>query len=146
METENKVITQNKTTNNNNKIINTNKTVNNIIKCQQNYEYMIANFELYPKNKNIRNAPTIRTKDLTNNFVYSYISLTKQQIISFYEKKENKTFKYWIIFIISFLLTLPLALLEFAGLLDIIFFFNSQLYKLEKMNTMRTLKYVTLGL
>ena len=83
---------------------------------------MIANFELYPKNKNIRNAPTIRTKDLTNNFVYSYISLTKQQIISFYEKKENKTFKYWIIFIISFLLTLPLALLEFAGLLDIIFF------------------------
>ena len=113
---------QNKTTNNNNKIINTNKTVNNIIKCQQNYEYMIANFELYPKNKNIRNAPTIRTKDLTNNFVYSYISLTKQQIISFYEKKENKTFKYWIIFIISFLLTLPLALLEFAGLLDIIFF------------------------
>ncbi len=122
METENKVITQNKTTNNNNKIINTNKTVNNIIKCQQNYEYMIANFELYPKNKNIRNAPTIRTKDLTNNFVYSYISLTKQQIISFYEKKENKTFKYWIIFIISFLLTLPLALLEFAGLLDIIFF------------------------
>ena len=107
--------------NNNNKIINTNKTVNNIIKCQQNYEYMIANFELYPKNKNIRNAPTIRTKDLTNNFVYSYISLTKQQIISFYEKKENKTFKYWIIFIISFLLTLPLALLEFAGLLDIIF-------------------------
>lgn len=122
METENKVITQNKTTNNNNKIINTNKTINNIIKCQQNYEYMIANFELYPKNKNIRNAPTIRTKDLTNNFVYSYISLTKQQIISFYEKKENKTFKYWIIFIISFLLTLPLALLEFAGLLDIIFF------------------------
>lgn len=122
METENKVITQNKTTNNNNKIINTNKTVNNIIKYQQNYEYMIANFELYPKNKNIRNAPTIRTKDLTNNFVYSYISLTKQQIISFYEKKENKTFKYWIIFIISFLLTLPLALLEFAGLLDIIFF------------------------
>ena len=122
METENKVITQNKTTNNNNTIINTNKTVNNIIKCQQNYEYMIANFELYPKNKNIRNAPTIRTKDLTNNFVYSYISLTKQQIISFYEKKENKTFKYWIIFIISFLLTLPLALLEFAGLLDIIFF------------------------
>lgn len=122
METENKVITQNKTTNNNNKIINTNKTVNNIIKCQQNYEYMIANFELYPKNKNIRNAPTIRTKDLTNNFVYSYILLTKQQIISFYEKKENKTFKYWIIFIISFLLTLPLALLEFAGLLDIIFF------------------------
>lgn len=122
METENKVITQNKTTNNNNKIINTNKTVNNIIKCQQNYEYMIANFELYPKNKNIRNAPTIRTKDLTNNFVYSYISLTKQKIISFYEKKENKTFKYWIIFIISFLLTLPLALLEFAGLLDIIFF------------------------
>ena len=69
METENKVISQNKTTNN------TNKTVNNIIKCQQNYEYMIANFELYPKNKNIRNAPTIRTKDLTNNFVYSYISL-----------------------------------------------------------------------
>ncbi len=122
METENKVISQNKTTNNNNKIINTNKTVNNIIKCQQNYEYMIANFELYPKNKNIRNAPTIRTKDLTNNFVYSYISLIKQQIISFYEKKENKTFKYWIIFIISFLLTLPLALLEFAGLLDIIFF------------------------
>lgn len=122
METENKVISQNKTTNNNNKIINTNKTVNNIIKCQQNYEYMITNFELYPKNKNIRNAPTIRTKDLTNNFVYSYISLTKQQIISFYEKKENKTFKYWIIFIISFLLTLPLALLEFAGLLDIIFF------------------------
>jgi len=122
METENKVISQNKTTNNNNKIINTNKTVNNIIKYQQNYEYMIANFELYPKNKNIRNAPTIRTKDLTNNFVYSYISLTKQQIISFYEKKENKTFKYWIIFIISFLLTLPLALLEFAGLLDIIFF------------------------
>lgn len=122
METENKVISQNKTTNNNNKIINTNKTVNNIIKCQQNYEYIIANFELYPKNKNIRNAPTIRTKDLTNNFVYSYISLTKQQIISFYEKKENKTFKYWIIFIISFLLTLPLALLEFAGLLDIIFF------------------------
>ena len=122
METENKVISKNKTTNNNNKIINTNKTVNNIIKCQQNYEYMIANFELYPKNKNIRNAPTIRTKDLTNNFVYSYISLTKQQIISFYEKKENKTFKYWIIFIISFLLTLPLALLEFAGLLDIIFF------------------------
>ncbi len=122
METENKVISQNKTTNNNNKIINTNKTVNNIIKCQQNYEYMIANFELYPKNKNIRNAPTIRTKDLTINFVYSYISLTKQQIISFYEKKENKTFKYWIIFIISFLLTLPLALLEFAGLLDIIFF------------------------
>lgn len=122
METENKVISQNKTTNNNNKIINTNKTVNNIIKCQQNYEYMIANFELYPKNKNIRNASTIRTKDLTNNFVYSYISLTKQQIISFYEKKENKTFKYWIIFIISFLLTLPLALLEFAGLLDIIFF------------------------
>ena len=122
METENKVISQNKTTNNNNKIMNTNKTVNNIIKCQQNYEYMIANFELYPKNKNIRNAPTIRTKDLTNNFVYSYISLTKQQIISFYEKKENKTFKYWIIFIISFLLTLPLALLEFAGLLDIIFF------------------------
>ena len=122
METENKVISQNKTTNNNNKIINTNKTVNNIIKCQQNYEYMIANFELYPKNKNIRNAPTIRTKDLTNNFVYSYISLTQQQIISFYEKKENKTFKYWIIFIISFLLTLPLALLEFAGLLDIIFF------------------------
>ena len=122
METENKVISQNKTTNNNNKIINTNKTVNNIIKCQQNYEYMIANFELYPKNKNIRNAPTIRTKDLTNNFDYSYISLTKQQIISFYEKKENKTFKYWIIFIISFLLTLPLALLEFAGLLDIIFF------------------------
>ncbi len=122
METENKVISQNKTTNNNNKIINTNKTVNNIIKCQQNYEYMIANFELYPKNKNIRNAPTIRTKDLTNNFVYSYISLTKHQIISFYEKKENKTFKYWIIFIISFLLTLPLALLEFAGLLDIIFF------------------------
>lgn len=122
METENKVITQNKTVNNNNKIINTNKTVNNIIKCQQNYEYMIANFELYPKNKNIRNAHTIRTKDLTNNFVYSYISLTKQQIISFYEKKENKTFKYWIIFIISFLLTLPLALLEFAGLLDIIFF------------------------
>lgn len=122
METENKVISQNKTTNNNNKIININKTVNNIIKCQQNYEYMIANFELYPKNKNIRNAPTIRTKDLTNNFVYSYISLTKQQIISFYEKKENKTFKYWIIFIISFLLTLPLALLEFAGLLDIIFF------------------------
>ncbi len=122
METENKVISQNKTTNNNNKIINTNKTVNNIIKCQQNYEYMIANFELYPKNKNIRNAPTIRTKDLTNNFVYSYISLTKQKIISFYEKKENKTFKYWIIFIISFLLTLPLALLEFAGLLDIIFF------------------------
>lgn len=122
METENKVISQNKTTNNNNKIINTNKTVNNIIKCQQNYEYMIANFELYPKNKNIRNAPTIRTKDLTNNFVYSYISLTKQQIISLYEKKENKTFKYWIIFIISFLLTLPLALLEFAGLLDIIFF------------------------
>ena len=122
METENKVISQNKTTNNNNKIINTNKTDNNIIKCQQNYEYMIANFELYPKNKNIRNAPTIRTKDLTNNFVYSYISLTKQQIISFYEKKENKTFKYWIIFIISFLLTLPLALLEFAGLLDIIFF------------------------
>ena len=122
METENKVISQNKTTNNNNKIINTNKTVNNIIKCQQNYEYMIANFELYPKNKNIRNTPTIRTKDLTNNFVYSYISLTKQQIISFYEKKENKTFKYWIIFIISFLLTLPLALLEFAGLLDIIFF------------------------
>ena len=122
METENKVITQNKTTNNNNKIINTNKTVNNIIKCQQNYEYMITNFELYPKNKNIRNAPTIRTKDLTNNLVYSYISLTKQQIISFYEKKENKTFKYWIIFIISFLLTLPLALLEFAGLLDIIFF------------------------
>ena len=111
METENKVISQNKTTNNNNKIINTNKTVNNIIKCQQNYEYMIANFELYPKNKNIRNAPTIRTKDLTNNFVYSYISLTKQQIILFYEKKENKTFKYWIIFIISFLLTLPLALL-----------------------------------
>ena len=46
METENKVISQNKTTNNNNKIINTNKTVNNIIKCQQNYEYMIANFEL----------------------------------------------------------------------------------------------------
>ena len=122
METENKVISQNKTTNNNNKIINTNKTVNNIIKCQQNYEYMIANFELYPKNKNIRNAPTIRTKDLTNNFVFSYISLTKHQIISFYEKKENKTFKYWIIFIISFLLTLPLALLEFAGLLDIIFF------------------------
>ena len=122
METENKVISQNKTTNNNKKIINTNKTVNNIIKYQQNYEYMIANFELYPKNKNIRNAPTIRTKDLTNNFVYSYISLTKQQIISFYEKKENKTFKYWIIFIISFLLTLPLALLEFAGLLDIIFF------------------------
>lgn len=122
METENKVISQNKTTNNNNKIINTNKTVNNIIKCQQNYEYMIANFELYPKNKNIRNAPTIRTKDSTNNFVYSYISLTKHQIISFYEKKENKTFKYWIIFIISFLLTLPLALLEFAGLLDIIFF------------------------
>lgn len=122
METENKVISQNKTTNNNNKIINTNKTVNNIIKCQQNYEYMIANFELYPKNKNIRNASTIRTKDLTNNFVYSYISLTKQQIISFYEKKENKTFKYWIIFIISFLLTLPLALLEFAGMLDIIFF------------------------
>ena len=122
METENKVITQNKTTNNNNKIINTNKTVNNIIKCQQNYEYMIANFELYPKNKNIRNAPTNRTKELTNNYVYSYISLTKQQIISFYEKKENKTFKYWIIFIISFLLTLPLALLEFAGLLDIIFF------------------------
>ncbi|GEM_PF-4655133 len=122
METENKVISQNKTTNNNNKIINTNKTVNNIVKYQQNYEYMIANFELYPKNKNIRNAPTIRTKDLTNNFVYSYISLTKQQIISFYEKKENKTFKYWIIFIISFLLTLPLALLEFAGLLDIIFF------------------------
>lgn len=122
METENKVISQNKTTNNNNKIINTNKTVNNIIKCQQNYEYMIANFELYPKNKNIRNAPTIRTKALTNNFVYSYISLTKQKIISFYEKKENKTFKYWIIFIISFLLTLPLALLEFAGLLDIIFF------------------------
>lgn len=122
METENKVISQNKTTNNNNKIINTNKTVNNIIKYQQNYEYMIANFELYPKNKNIRNAPTIRTKDLTNNFVYSYISLTKRQIISFYEKKENKTFKYWIIFIISFLLTLPLALLEFAGLLDIIFF------------------------
>ena len=122
METENKVISQNKTTNNNNKIINTNKTVNNIIKCQQNYEYMIANFELYPKNKNIRNAPTIRTKDLTNNFVYSYISLTKHQIISLYEKKENKTFKYWIIFIISFLLTLPLALLEFAGLLDIIFF------------------------
>ena len=122
METENKVISQNKTTNNNNKIINTNKTVNNIIKCQQNYEYMIANFELYPKNKNIRNTPAIRTKDLTNNFVYSYISLTKQQIISFYEKKENKTFKYWIIFIISFLLTLPLALLEFAGLLDIIFF------------------------
>ena len=122
METENKVISQKKSTNNNNKIINTNKTVNNIIKCQQNYEYMIANFELYPKNKNIRNAPTIRTKDLTNNFVYSYISLTKQQIISFYEKKENKTFKYWIIFIISFLLTLPLALLEFAGLLDIIFF------------------------
>ena len=122
METENKVISQNKTSNNNNKIMNTNKTVNNIIKCQQNYEYMIANFELYPKNKNIRNAPTIRTKDLTNNFVYSYISLTKQQIISFYEKKENKTFKYWIIFIISFLLTLPLALLEFAGLLDIIFF------------------------
>ena len=122
METENKVISQNKTTNNNNKIINTNKTVNNIIKCQKNYEYMIANFELYPKTKNIRNAPTIRTKDLTNNFVYSYISLTKQQIISFYEKKENKTFKYWIIFIISFLLTLPLALLEFAGLLDIIFF------------------------
>ena len=121
METENKVITQNKTTNNNNKIINTNKTVNNIIKCQQNYEYMIANFELYPKNKNIRNAPTIRTKDSTNNFVYSYMSLTKQHIISFYEKKENKTFKYWIIFIISFLLTLPLALLEFAGLLDIIF-------------------------
>ena len=121
METENKAITQNKTTNNNNKIINTNKTVNNIVKCQQNYEYMIANFELYPKNKNIRNAPTIRTKDLTNNFVYSYISLTKQQIISFYEKKANKTFKYWIIFIISFLLTLPLALLEFAGLLDIIF-------------------------
>ena len=122
METENKVISQNKTTNNNNKIINTNKTVNNIVKYQQNYEYMIANFELYPKNKNIRNAPTIRTKDLTNNFVYSYISLTKQKIISFYEKKENKTFKYWIIFIISFLLTLPLALLEFAGLLDIIFF------------------------
>ena len=122
METENKVISQNKTTNNNNKIINTNKTVNNSVKYQQNYEYMIANFELYPKTKNIRNAPTIRTKDLTNNFVYSYISLTKQQIISFYEKKENKTFKYWIIFIISFLLTLPLALLEFAGLLDIIFF------------------------
>ena len=121
METENKVITQNKTTNNNNTIINTNETVHNILKCQQNYEYMIANFELYPKNKNIRNAPTIRTKDLTNNFVYSYISLTKHQIISFYEKKENKTFKYWIIFIISFLLTLPLALLEFAGLLDIIF-------------------------
>ena len=38
------------------------------------------------------------------------------------QRKENKTFKYWIIFIISFLLTLPLALLEFAGLLDIIFF------------------------
>ena len=53
METENKVISQNKTTNNNNKIINTNKTVNNIIKCQQNYEYMIANFELYPKNIHI---------------------------------------------------------------------------------------------
>ena len=96
MEIENKVISQNKTTNNNNKIINTNKTVNNIVKYQQNYEYMIANFELYPKNKNIRNAPTIRTKDLTNNFVYSYISLTKQQIISFYEKKENKTSKYWV--------------------------------------------------
>ena len=122
METENKVISQNKTTNNNNKIINTNKTVNNIVKYQQNYEYMIANFELYPKNKNIRNAPTIRTKDLTNNFVYSYISLTKQQIISFYEKKENKTFKYWIIFIISFLLTLPLILFEFSWVLDMIFF------------------------
>ena len=122
METENKVIRQNKTTNNNNKIINTNKTVNNIVKCQQNYEYLIANFELYPKNKNIRNAPTIRTKDLTNNFVYSYISLTKQQIISFYEKKENKTFKYWVIFILSFLLTLPLILFEFSWILDMIFF------------------------
>lgn len=122
METENKVISQNKTTNNNNKIINTNKTVNNIVKCQQNYEYLIANFELYPKNKNIRNAPTIRTKDLTNNFVYSYISLTKQQIISFYEKKENKTFKYWVIFILSFLLTLPLILFEFSWILDMIFF------------------------
>ena len=122
METENKVISQNKTTNNNNKIINTNKTVNNIVKCQQNYEYMIANFELYPKNKSARNAPTIRTKDLTNNFVYSYISLTKQQIISFYEKKENKTFKYWVIFILSFLLTLPLILFEFSWVLDMIFF------------------------
>lgn len=108
METENKIITQN-------------KNINNIVKCQQNYEYMIATFELYPQNKNSGNTPTIRTKDLTNNFVYSYISLTKQQIISFYEKKENKTFKYWIIFIVSFLLTLPFALFEFAGLLNIIF-------------------------
>ena len=118
--------TENKTTSNLN-LENVNRynnafMINTIIKCQQNYEYLIANFELYPKNKNIRNAPTIRTKDLTNNFVYSYISLTKQQIISFYEKKENKTFKYWVIFILSFLLTLPLILFEFSWILDMIFF------------------------
>ncbi len=151
METENKVITKNKTVNNNlNKISSTNKTdnntnndninntdntlnseninqynnvfiINNIVIRQQNYEYMIANFELYPKNKYAKGTAPIMTNDLTNYFVYSYISLIKQQIISFYEKKENKTFKYWIIFILSFLLTLPFVLFEFACLLDTIF-------------------------
>ena len=99
----------------------TNTTMTDSIE-KQTIDFKTDNTKIDTKEIKASEKNTIRTKDLTNNFVYSYISLTKQQIISFYEKKENKTFKYWIIFIISFLLTLPLALLEFAGLLDIIFF------------------------
>ena len=99
----------------------TNTTMTDSIE-KQTIDFKTDNTKIDTKEIKASEKNTIRTKDLTINFVYSYISLTKQQIISFYEKKENKTFKYWIIFIISFLLTLPLALLEFAGLLDIIFF------------------------
>lgn len=84
---------------------------------------MIKHFRLYPKNKSksknndAKNKPDI----IANNFVHSHILMIKQQIISFYEQKENKNFKYWVIFILSFLLTLPLILFEFSWLLDIIF-------------------------
>lgn len=114
--------TENKTTNNLN-LENINQynnvfMINNIIKCQQEYQHMIKHFRLYPKNKiKSKNKPDI----IANNFVHSHILMIKQQIISFYEQKENKNFKYWIIFILSFLLTLPLILFEFSWLLDIIF-------------------------
>lgn len=119
--------TENKTTNNLN-LENINQynnvfMISNIIKCQQEYQYMIKHFRLYPKNKSksknndAKNKPDI----ISNNFVHSHILMIKQQIISFYEQKENKNFKYWVIFILSFLLTLPLILFEFSWLLDIIF-------------------------
>lgn len=88
--------------------------LNNIIKYQQNYEYMIAHFELHKKDTNTKNMPT-------DDFVSSHISSIKKKIILFYNKKENKKFLYWILLILSFALSIPFFMFEFSSLLDVIF-------------------------